>query len=113
WVTLALRQGECGGADFREAGPRWRLPATVLPGQDVVVEAVYQLPKDYQGKPWRLDLVNEGLYWFSARGRQPTEVNWGAGGGGRGEVKGGAGGRASGGVVRWSCFSNCWAWCSG
>ena len=34
------------------------------------------LPEDYRRGPWYVDLVNEGLFWFSSRGTVPAEVSF-------------------------------------
>jgi hypothetical protein len=78
WVTLALRQGEPGSPDFREAEPRHTLPAPVPPGKELVLDVAYRLPEDYEGRPWQLDLVNERLFWFSQKGTVPAQVRLGS-----------------------------------
>lgn len=74
WVSISLRSGDPLAPDFVEAEPRQLLPARVPPGKEVVVDLLYSLPERYAGRRWFLDLVNEGLFWFSERGTVPAEV---------------------------------------
>jgi hypothetical protein len=73
-VTLALRQGSPGAPGFREAVPRFPLPRALLPGKERVFEVAFTLPEDSRPEPWYLDLVSEGVFWFSTRGSVPAEV---------------------------------------
>jgi hypothetical protein len=34
------------------------------------------LPEGYEPRLWTLDLVNEGLFWFSQRGTEPARVSF-------------------------------------
>lgn len=76
YVTLALRQGDLGTPQFREAEPRQSLPQDVSPGQELVFEVAYDLPEGHEEQTWCLDLINEGIFWFSARGSTPREVRF-------------------------------------
>jgi hypothetical protein len=68
WVSIALRSEPLGGPDSREAQPRHRLPRNVPPGDELELRLDYYLPEGYERCSWRIDLVNEGLFWFSQRG---------------------------------------------
>lgn len=74
WVTLALRTENLGTPDCREALPRHKLTANVLPGDHVTLDLDFYLPEDFEYSRWYLDLVNEGLFWFSERGTSPARV---------------------------------------
>ncbi len=67
WVMLALYRGEPGGDGFSEAPYRNRLPRSIAPGESVELDAAYFTPPDGWGGDWRLDLVNEGCFWFNLR----------------------------------------------
>jgi SAM-dependent methyltransferase len=74
WVRLGLWQRMTPDpASRREAEGRVHLPRTVLPGQQLEVGASFTVPANAQGT-WYLDLVNEGLFWFSQRGTVPASV---------------------------------------
>ena len=64
-MTLALYRGTLSDGAFVEAASRNRLPRTVPPGQSVEMEAVYYAPAGGWDGDWRLDLVNEGAFWFN------------------------------------------------
>lgn len=74
-VTMALRSGEPGSEDFQEAEGRNPLPAPLPPGESFDWDLVYSLPEGYQRSTWFLDLVNEGLFWFSMRGSGAVRVD--------------------------------------
>jgi SAM-dependent methyltransferase len=76
WVSIALRRGDPGAEDFLEAASRHRLPRELDPGDSLVTDLVYRLPPGTLGDTWTLDLVNEGLFWFSTRGTAPLAVRW-------------------------------------
>jgi len=73
-VTIAVRQNEPGTPGFVEAGERHRLPKDVSPGESIDVELAFHLPTNSDRSPWVLDLVNEGLFWFSNRGTQAAAI---------------------------------------
>jgi SAM-dependent methyltransferase len=75
WVTLALRTENLGAPDCREALPRHRLTQNILPGDRITLELDFYLPEDFERYRWYLDLVNEGLFWFSQRGTHPAPVS--------------------------------------
>jgi SAM-dependent methyltransferase len=70
YVTIALRQEEPGSPAFVEALGRQGLPKDVPPGESVELELAFHLPAESGSYPWVLDLVNEGIFWFSMRGTQ-------------------------------------------
>ena len=74
YVTIALRQQEPGSPAFVEALERHRLPRELAPGESIEVELTFNLPEVYGPSPWVLDLVNEGLFWFSMRGTQAPAI---------------------------------------
>jgi ubiquinone/menaquinone biosynthesis C-methylase UbiE len=76
WVSLALRSEPLGSPDSCEAQPRHRLPRSVPPGGEVELRLVYYLPEGYERHSWRIDLVNEGLFWFSQRGSSAAECDF-------------------------------------
>jgi SAM-dependent methyltransferase len=76
WVSIALRRGEIGSADFLEGESRHRLPRTLAPGEAVVMDLSFRLRPDTFDGPWFLDLVNEGAFWFSSRGTRAATVRW-------------------------------------
>jgi SAM-dependent methyltransferase len=76
FVTMTVRQGEFGTPSFAEALYRYMLPQEVLPGQELVVDVPFELPKGNLDKPWYLDLVNEGVFWFSTRGSKAVELRF-------------------------------------
>jgi ubiquinone/menaquinone biosynthesis C-methylase UbiE len=75
WVTLALRQGLPGSEHFREAAQRIHLPADVDRGAEMELVASFSLPAGVASSGWTLDLVNEGFFWFSARGTRAVDLN--------------------------------------
>ncbi|UNC93599.1 class I SAM-dependent methyltransferase [Candidatus Contubernalis alkaliaceticus] len=74
-VSTALYRGTPGMENFQEAKWRFRLPCHVLPGSQVEFQMAYELPPDYDRDIWKLDLVNEGFFWFSQKGTAPREVS--------------------------------------
>jgi hypothetical protein len=69
------------GPDRRFAGVNGRkrnraigCRATWLPGEDVVLELDFFHGEGQDLRSWRLDLVNEGLFWFSQRGTIPAVI---------------------------------------
>lgn len=69
WCSIALRQGQPGAPEFREAEPRNLLPETLIAGESLTLVLGFRLPEGHAaGGYWYVDLVNEGYYWFSARG---------------------------------------------
>jgi len=74
YVTIAMRQYEPGTPGFVEAGERHRLPKDLAPGESIDVELAFDLPANSSRSPWFLDLVNEGLFWFSKRGTQAAAI---------------------------------------
>jgi len=77
WVSIALRRGELGSSGYAEGEPRHRLQRTLPPGEEVVLNLTFSLPAGSCEGPWLLDLVNEGMFWFSSRGSRPAAVRWG------------------------------------
>ena len=73
YVTLALAQKD---PRHREALNRCPLPRRLPPGEELVMEAMFDLPEGYQERPWYLDLVNESMFWFSSRGMATVEVRF-------------------------------------
>jgi SAM-dependent methyltransferase len=74
WVSLALRTEPLGAADSAEAQPRHRLPRNVVPGEEIELKLDFFLGEGYERHDWRLDLVNEGFFWFSQRGTTAAAV---------------------------------------
>lgn len=72
-VTLALRRGAPGAADFQEAPYRYRLPE-VLPQDLIVVNAQYSIPPGAPLDGWTLDLISEECFWFSTFGSEPATI---------------------------------------
>jgi SAM-dependent methyltransferase len=67
WVTIAVRSEKLGDQNFTEL-PRNNLPKSVYPGERLRLKFRYALPKDYTEVNWYIDLVNEGIFWFSTCG---------------------------------------------
>jgi SAM-dependent methyltransferase len=76
WVSIALRRGEPGSPRFLEGASRHRLPRTLPPGEEVVLDVTFRLPADSFAGAWFLDLVNEEVFWFSSRGTRAAAVRW-------------------------------------
>jgi hypothetical protein len=74
WVTLSLfRGGQPDNGSFREAVNRVPLPRSVLPGEELILDADFLLPPGTFGS-WYVGLVCERLYWFHTKGTVPVEV---------------------------------------
>lgn len=76
WVSLALRTEPLGAPDSAEAQPRHRLPRNLGPGEKVELQLDFFLGEGYERHDWRVDLVNEGFFWFSQRGTTPAAVRF-------------------------------------
>jgi SAM-dependent methyltransferase len=76
WVSIALRRGEPGSPGFLEGESRHRLPRTLPPGEEVVLDLAFRLPAGSFDDTWYLDLVNEDVFWFSSRGTRAAAVRW-------------------------------------
>lgn len=74
WVSLALRTEPLGAPDSLEAQPRHRLLRNVAPGETVELQLDFFMSEGCERREWRLDLVNEGLFWFSQKGTIPAVV---------------------------------------
>jgi len=74
-ITVALRRGPPGGDDSLECQERNRLPEALAPGKTVQIQIQFTLPAGAPLDNWELDLVAEGLFWFSSRGIQVCPVN--------------------------------------
>ena len=64
YVTIALCEGDLGKDSFREALNRVNLPCDISPGEEFEIGAVFTMENPQDAK---IDLINEGYYWFSAR----------------------------------------------
>ncbi len=73
-VRLVLRRGRPGAPDCVESLERLPLPQTIRPGQAATLTLAFTVPDDALLDGWVLDLVAEGLFWFSARGTVPCPV---------------------------------------
>jgi SAM-dependent methyltransferase len=67
YITLALRRGEPGSKAFVECNERHLLSKTLHPGQSLDTSISYTLPIDVELTGWELDIVAEGVFWFSTR----------------------------------------------
>jgi SAM-dependent methyltransferase len=74
WVSMALRSEAFEAPNFTEAVPRHPLPETVVPGAALILDLAFFLPEGYRNHKWCLDLVNEGLFWFSQRATKAAQV---------------------------------------
>ena len=74
-VRLVLRRGAPGTAEFFESVERLPLPKVIKPGGSATLTLAFTLPSDAQLDGWALDLVAEGLFWFSGRGTVPCPVH--------------------------------------
>ena len=70
WVSIALRSTPLDAPDYHEARPRHRLPRELPPGEALKLELDFFLDADADTSSLCLDLVNEGLFWFSQRGTE-------------------------------------------
>jgi len=73
-VSLALRHGEPGSPAFVEATPRHRLTEKVMPGKSILMDVEFKLPEDKNLSNFDVDMVNEGLFWFSGRGSSSAHI---------------------------------------
>jgi len=73
FVTISLFCGELG-KDAREAG-RILLSNDVLPDKHIVMDLKYYISKCDLDKQWKIDLINEGYFWFSKKGTMLKEVS--------------------------------------
>jgi SAM-dependent methyltransferase len=74
-VYLALYRGAIGAADFQEAIPRQSLPLRLLPNEEWIGEFAFRVPGPFVSGEWRLDLISEYLFWFSARGNPAVSLD--------------------------------------
>jgi SAM-dependent methyltransferase len=74
YVTLGLRRPPKDGGI--EALTRTHLPRDVNPGDSVEIATSFQLPENAPAGIWELDLINEMICWFSARGTRPAQIDW-------------------------------------
>ena len=73
-VRLALRRGTPGAPDYVESLERLPLPRAIQPGQAAILTLAFTVPDGAPLDGWVLDLVAEGLFWFSTRGTVPCPV---------------------------------------
>lgn len=73
-VRLALRRGTPGAPDCVESLERLPLPQAIRPGKAAILTLTFTMPDGAPLDGWVLDLVAEGLFWFSARGTVPCPV---------------------------------------
>ena len=73
-VRLALRRGTPGAPDYVESLERLPLPRAIQPGQSAILTLAFTVPDGAPLDGWVLDLVAEGLFWFSTRGTVPCPV---------------------------------------
>jgi ubiquinone/menaquinone biosynthesis C-methylase UbiE len=64
YVTIALFDGVTGKKNFREALNRINLPRDIEPGEEFEIRTVFSINNPVDVK---VDLINEGYYWFSAK----------------------------------------------
>jgi SAM-dependent methyltransferase len=74
WVTVSLHRGNVAGPGFEEATNRVFLPRSILPGEELLLDAVFAPAHDARPGPWSIDLVCENRYWFQTRGGRPAAV---------------------------------------
>jgi hypothetical protein len=60
----------------REALNWCPIPRRLPSGEELVMEATYNLPEGDQVQPWYLDLSIELRFWFSRRGMPTVEVRF-------------------------------------
>lgn len=72
-VTVAVRSDPLNDKNFLEL-PRQKLPHNVFPGEHLSLDLDLHLPDTYYDVTWYVDLVNEGLFWFSTRGTDPVNL---------------------------------------
>ena len=73
-VRLALRRGTPGAPACIESLERLPLPRAIQPGQSAILTLAFTVPDGAPLDGWVLDLVAEGLFWFSTRGTVPCPV---------------------------------------
>jgi SAM-dependent methyltransferase len=73
-ITLALRCGIPGTTFFTECKERHLLPQVLVPGDEILIDLLYSLPSESSNEKWELDLVSEGLFWFSSRGIKSCSI---------------------------------------
>jgi SAM-dependent methyltransferase len=73
-VTVSLHRGNPADPDFEDAMNRVLLPKSVLPGEELQFDAVFDLAANARPGPWTIDLVCELRYWFRARGSRTAAV---------------------------------------
>ena len=73
-VTFALRRGAPGSDAFSECQQRHPLAATLVPGAQARVTMTFSLPPGAVLDGWELDVVAEGLFWFSSKSMQTCAV---------------------------------------
>jgi ubiquinone/menaquinone biosynthesis C-methylase UbiE len=73
-ITVALRRGIPGTAAFMECEERHVLPEILTPGKQIRMELFYSLPAGTESDNWVLDLVSEGVFWFSTRNIKSCSV---------------------------------------
>lgn len=73
-ITFSLRQGVPGTKSFIESKERHLLSKTLMPGEMVEMELVFRLPNNVALENWELDVVSEGVFWFSLRGIKSCQI---------------------------------------
>ena len=73
WVSVALFVTEADQPAYINLD-RAYLPQVVCPGETIRFEAVFTLPADRPTDTLRVDLVNEGYFWFSERGGEAAII---------------------------------------
>jgi SAM-dependent methyltransferase len=66
-ISLALRQGKPGTAEFIECESRKLLAKSLAPGEQLEMTLDFVLPDHASTENWALDGVAEGVFWFSNR----------------------------------------------
>lgn len=66
-VTVAVRTNPFGAADYKEL-ERHNLPNDINPGESITLDLEFLVPAGGDQLTWNVDLVNEGIFWFSTRG---------------------------------------------
>lgn len=73
-ITFALRLGAPGSDAFSECQQRHPLAGTLVPGAQARVTMTFSLPPGSVLDGWELDVVAEGLFWFSSKSMQTCAV---------------------------------------
>jgi len=73
-VTFALRLGAPGSDAFSECQQRHPLARTLVPGAQARETMTFSLPPGAGLDGWELDVVAEGLFWFSTKSMQTCAV---------------------------------------